>query len=208
MKNIKRLLLALPVIAALVPVGPAQAQGDSWLALTYNVSVPIGNTADYIGQVSFRGAAFDYRQERTRYWTLGFTAAWHVFNEEVFGTASGTRTGEVGPGQGIDITGNQFRYINAFPLLVTSHYYFGKEIHTRFYAGGGVGTYYIKARTELSQFAFTEDNWHFGLAPEVGVTTPLGEGMGIFNVRWNYAFKSGDVDAQSYFTFAVGLAWF
>ena len=57
----KRLLLAL-VAMPLLFASEAEAQGDWWWGVTYNVSVPSGNTKDFIDNTSWRGASLEARK--------------------------------------------------------------------------------------------------------------------------------------------------
>ena len=62
--------------------------------------------------------------------------------------------------------------------------------------------------TKRAAFLFDDNNWHFGLAPEVGVTFPLGWRVAGFGmVRYNYAFSSGGTGAIQYWGINLGVAW-
>jgi hypothetical protein len=52
---------------------------------------------------------------------------------------------------------------------------------------------------------FEEDNWHFALAPEIGWQLPWESFLGYVGVRYHYAFKAGNFDAQQYFEFKIGF---
>ena len=193
-----RVLAAVILVFALS--ADAQAQGPFFFGFTYNVSVPTNNTSDFSGSgASFRGVTMEGRKLVNANVSVGFEAGWQVFNEETSGT--------IGFGNA-DVTGDQFRYTNSFPLLVNAHYYLGQRGGVRPYLGAGVGTYIIERRLEIGLVAFQETNWHFGVAPEVGVAFPLGwRAAGLINVRWNYAAASGGAPYQSYWTFGAGVAW-
>ena len=129
--------------------------------------------------------------------SLGLFLGWNVFNDEVDGT--------IGLG-GVDVSGFQSRYVNAVPMLATAHYYFGDRSGRSLYLGGGVGTYWIKNRLELGLTALTATSWHFGLAPEVGVTFPTRDlAEGYLSVKYNYAFEADGI-SHNYWTFGIGIA--
>ena len=192
-----RYLAALLLVFALG--NDAYAQGDWFFGFSYNVSVPTGNTKTFSNDVSFRGATFEGRYTISPNTSIGFEAGWHVFFEQ---TDQVIQFGEA------DVSGDQFRYTNSFPLLINGHYYLGRRGGARFFGGLGAGAYIIERRLEIGTIAITESNWHFGLAPEIGVSMPLGwRSVGFLNARYNYAFASGGAPSQGYFSFGVGVAW-
>ena len=130
----------------------------------------------YISDASWIGFGFDGRWfvSPDRPITLGISLGWQVFDEHTTETLVTDRGA---------LTGNQGRYINSFPMMVTAHYYFGNKDSMWFFAGAGVGTYYVIQRFEVGVFAFEENTWHFGLYPELGVQIPLQAGLGSFRER-------------------------
>ena len=99
--------------------------------------------------------------------------------------------------------------------MANMHYYFGKRRDVRFYVGANAGLYYILQRLDLGVWRIDSDNWHFGLAPEVGVLIPLADGQTQFfvNAKYNYAFDSGtglgnkDDNYYSYWGINFGFAF-
>jgi hypothetical protein len=190
------LLLAAGLLAAVIPP-PAAAQQDLFIGFSYGTALPTGDTEEFIGKTSFRGLAFDWRKAVQDRLTAGFHVGWSVFNERTFRTASF---------QGIDVTGTQFRYINAFPILGNMHYYFGRRGGMRPYVGGHIGAYIIEQRLEVGLYALEEHNWHFGLGPGGGVAVPLGgDVFGFLDVKYNYAFSSGNTIDHSWWSFNLGI---
>jgi hypothetical protein len=179
-------------------VGLAQ---ESFLGVNYSVSVPIGDTKEWTSKMSWRGIGIDYRKFRDRDLSLGFSAAWNVFNEKEHATTAR-------PSVSGHITGTQFRYINSFPLMVTAHRYFGGggRQDTRGYVGTGVGVIAHERRIELGLFADEKNRWHFGIAPEIGIIKPINWDTSFFGaVKWNYGFKSSN-QTVSYISLNVGFA--
>jgi hypothetical protein len=77
----------------------------------------------------------------------------------------------------------------------------------RAYAGAGAGTYYIENRLDIGRSAITVDNWHLGLAPEVGVIIPVDWNVRAYlNAKYNWAIKAGGIE-HTFFSFGVGFAW-
>ena len=198
MKN-KIYILIIIVLAVLST--RSKAQHDGYSSITYAVSFPLGDTKDFADGVSWRGLGFDYAKflgagEST---SVGFTAAWVVFNEK--------KPSETTIKDNLAVNGTQFRYLNSFPLLVVGRKYFGSEAVKNF-VGLGVGTIHNQQRLEVGTFAFEDNQWHFALAPEVGVKFRISYDIywDLF-ARYNYSFKAGTIDAQSYITLQTGISW-
>ncbi len=180
----------------------AKAQ-DWWWQFSYNMGATAGETKDYINQFSFRGMGFQGRKFMNfqNQWSLGFDLSWQVFNE----TNAGTTV--IDEEQRSAISGTAFKYINAFPILANAHYYFGNERRgtTTGFVGVNTGLYYIEQRTEAGLWAITNDAWHFGLAPEVGVGMPAGRTYITGTVRYNWTAKADERDYQ-FWSFMIGIA--
>ena len=192
----KKILLTVVIMAAAV-TGFSQAL----YTINYTMSFATGETSDYISKASFRGISFDGRGFLTDNISLGGHVNWSTFYEKV---PEATYTDDTR-----SITGTQFRYINAFPILFNAHYYTGTaEGETRFYVGLGVGTYSINQRTDMGVWSVEDHTWHFGFAPEIGVLIPVGYASGInVSLKWNYAVKSNDSIDYNWFGLNIGYAW-
>ena len=72
-----------------------------------------------------------------------------------------------------------------------------------------MGPHLVKQRVDVGLFTISENTWHFGVAPEVGLVTPLGPMASWFaNVKYNYAASAGDPGRKhSYFAFNLGFVW-
>ncbi len=191
-----RILTAFTIL--LILAGSAHA--DSFMAITYDVSAPTGNTRDFVSTASWRGLSIEGRTFFRPNWSAGFNFGWTTFHE------SGKRLSEIENGH---VSGNQFRLVYSVPLVGTLHYYpnpnpyGGKVMH---YVGIGAGAYAIENELQLGLYAFNDNNWHFGFCPEYGFMVPAETVFFIFNIKYNYAFSSGDIDAQSYFTLRFGVS--
>ena len=196
------------IVAVLVLLAAGNAFGQNKItALHYNISIPDGDLKDYIGDTSWIGIGFDGRWfvSPDRPLTLGISLGWQVFDDHMYGTIES----ESGA-----LTGNQSRYVNSFPMMVTGHYYFGNKDKMWVFAGVGVGTYYIIQRFDVGVFAFEVDDWHFGFYPELGVQIPLRERDASLFIsgRYNFALAAGesvtgDEKDFNYWGINVGFAY-
>jgi len=81
------------------------------------------------------------------------------------------------------------------------------------FLGLGIGTYWMKQTLDLGLYTAEETNWHFGLAPEVGVLMATKSGVGIsLNARYNYPFAAGDYlgggsASFAYWGIGIGIAY-
>ena len=87
----------------------AHAQ-SSFFGMTYDVSIPLGDTKEYTGGTQWRGFGMEGRWYSSKNTSIGFAWDWNVFHDVISGTQE-IRNGAV--------TGVQIRTINAFPFLVT-----------------------------------------------------------------------------------------
>ncbi len=176
---------------------------DFLTGLTYSISVPTGETSDFISNTSFKGLSIDLRKFFSHNASVGFLVGWSTFEEETNETIS-TIVG--------DVSGAQSRLINSFPVMITTDYYFSEGREFRPFIGIGVGMYYIYHQLEQVEQNLESNKWHFGVAPEVGFVYLLESVYALVNVRYNYAFSSENEitkisTAQSYLTFNIGFAF-
>jgi hypothetical protein len=131
-------LLLLTSLAAL----PVRAQ--SWYALTYQPAQPLGNTQDFTDNFGWRGIGFDFKKMIKPKLALGISAAWQVFDHQ---------TDQVVSAFGVDISGDQFRYINSWPFLANINYFFGSQGKARPYVAANVGAYVIEQRMDIGLYS-------------------------------------------------------
>jgi outer membrane protein W len=206
MDNIMKWLYSSILILLITANVSAQSLGS----ITYNMSFPTDNLSDFIDKPSFKGFGIEGRWFQSKNLSLGLSFAWTVFDERVSDPIQIVQDGVNGT-----VSGTQVRVVNSLPILATAHYYTGKRRDQfRFYFGTGVGMYYIKQRLEIGLVAFESNNWHFGLAPEVGVLLSFSRELTmILNTKYNYAFSAGtslgggDDNTYAYWGINVGFVW-
>ena len=130
--------------------------------------------------------------------SVGLYFGWNVFAEKTDSLISFQRA---------DVSGVQYRYVNAFPIMATAHYYLGQRRGIRPYVGTGLGTIHSKYRLEIGTVAFEANQWHLAVAPEIGVIIPVNwNARAMINARYNYGFKANNIKL-SYWTIGVGIGW-
>lgn len=196
MQPIRRLV---GMVLLLVPLATGTAAAQWWTALSYQPAAPLSNTQDFTENFGWRGIGLDFKKQVSSKVTAGFSFGWQVFDEQ---------TDEVVSAFGVDISGDQFRYVNSFPLLVNLSYFLGKQGGLRPYLGANVGGYVIEQRLELGLYAIEETNLHFGFAPEAGLAIPVQPNVAaVLSGRYNYALSAGFVEDQTYLSIGLGIAW-
>lgn len=189
MKNIILIFIVIMMITS--------SFGQDLISLSYQTAVPMSSTSDYIEKTSFRGFGLEWRQFVQPDISAGIAFNWNVFHEV---------RSELAERGNIQVSGTQNRTLNIFPLLATGQYYMGDRGTTRAYAGLGAGAFFVKNRLDIGVFSFNDDSWHFGVAPEIGVEIPISlDTAGLISIKYNYAFKSGDTEAQSYVGINFGI---
>lgn len=190
-------------------ISSGYSQSSVW-AFTYDVAIPMGETADYVDNASWRGFTIQGRSFIKSNISIGGSFSWQVFYQKVDETVEFSFQPEVTdrPVNGA-LTGEQLRYINTLPLMVNAHYYMGDALlnAVRPYAGISLGAAPTKKRTEVGILAIDDFNWHFAIAPEVGILVPLDTGLDfIGSLKYNVALKNNDSINYSYLGIQVGLA--
>ena len=197
MKKIKY----ISIFVLLLTLGlPGFSQGGGIWNFQWTMGLPLGSTSDFVSNFSVRGFGIDGRGYVTDRITVGGRAAWQTFYENFDWV-----TEESG---NFTINGYKRRYINAIPLTVNSHYYFGSGLVLP-YVGVGLGAYYIETRDFMGIYYLREKAWHFGVAPEVGIVVPFGNSnTGLnFAVKYNYAAKTKDTREISWLEIDLGIAY-
>lgn len=194
----KNLTIKVLLIATLVIPSMVQAQ-LKYTSVNYIVSMPLGDTKDFIEKTSFRGFGFETGQFINESIAIGLGLGWNVLNEQV--------TGESIQSNNTTISGKQFRYINSFPIYINTSYYFSEEdAKFKIYGGLGVGTLFKNQRTEIGVLGLEDKQWHFALYPHAGLLMALGPDAHInLDFKYNQAFAAGGSDAVSYLAINFGL---
>lgn len=205
MKCIKSIILFVVVSMAVVPSALALG-GEKLTSVTYNMAVPTEDMKAFVGNTSFRGFGIQGRWFVKEGLSVGLAWEWQVFDENT--TQPLTLTDNLG---GVTVSGQQYRYVNAFPFLATAHFYLGNPSSTRLYVGAGAGAYYMMQRFEIGIFSADDDQWLFGGAPEVGVLAPVGDAYGhqhiIAGAKYNYVFGTDGGPDYTWWEAQIGITW-
>ena len=189
----RRYILSLILIVSSLQFLTAQGR----FGITYNTALPLGETAELASNFSFRGAGIEGRWAVGSSFDIGFNASWNVFYEAESGSfTEGTST----------LTGTQYRYVNAYPIMFTAYKSLGSSETFRPYVGLGVGAIKADHRKEMGLWYVDSNNWHFGVAPEIGAVIPTLRNFDfLVSVRYNYGAKVNDSPSVSYLGLNLGV---
>ncbi len=179
---IRRIAFALSVCVCATPLAAvAQSMGG----VSYSWSLPTGDLENFIDNDSWVGFALEGRKFVKPGMSVGLYFGWNEFYENtdepiILGTTI--------------ITGDQYRDLNSFQMMGNAHVYTGKYGSGRLFVGINAGAYYMRQLVDVGVFTFETDNWHFGVAPEIGYMFPGGGRHTNFMIRamLHYPFASGD----------------
>ncbi len=188
------------IIAMCFGVVVMQAQ-NSMTSLQYSMGFGTGDMSNFIGSASFRGATFEWRKNVNPNVGVGIEAGWNVFY-----TSKPSDSYEYG---NATLTGKQWRYQNAVPLLAAADYYFSPGEKFNPFVGLGLGTMYSRRNTDMAQYTIEQDAWHFAVRPEVGFMYQVNDGFALLAaLKYYNGFGAGDLKStQSYLTLNLGLAF-
>lgn len=181
------------------PASPDEVDSISMFAVYYNVAIPFGDTRDFAADFSWWGFSFDFRQRLVPKVALGVSFEWQGFSE---------KTRETVTLGAVSVTGTQVREETSFPLLATGHYYLRDAADSVLpFVGAGVGGYRVNRTLDVGPTVrFTDAEWLFGFAPEIGVSFPSSTGALIVRSRFHIALQHDAIPQQMYWTFALGGA--
>jgi hypothetical protein len=192
------------IAAALCACVASPARAQDWVGMmTWQMSLPIGETQEFVDEVSFRGMGLDFRKRLRGGTFASVEMAWNVFHQrsdELFEFDSGA------------VSGSQDHYINAFPIMIGVHQYFGKPRSTRMHVGLNVGGYLFVQTLRIGVTEFEEDTWEWGVAPEAGVAIPIQTGLWFeINARYHWSPTPetllGRDTELTYYQFNLGFMW-
>lgn len=198
-----RALLPLLTVLLLPVVAGAQMR---YAGLTYNYAFASSDLDRIVGSDSWYGMSLDIRRDvpgRNNV-LVGLSTGWHVFYDNT------SRVIEIDNGA---VSGQQYRNFNVIPILANVSLFLGERGQPRPYVAFHAGPYYVRQILDIGLYRYTAGNWHFGIAPEAGVTFPVGRDIHFYvNGRYHYPFSGGDyLGGESlklpFTTLGAGFAW-
>jgi hypothetical protein len=194
----KKLILLSTLLVILI-AEKVTAQ-KSMISLSYNVSVPTGNTADFIDQASGRGFVAEYHKFINRNIAYGAELGHYTLYkrelEKVYteGTAS--------------LSGVQYRYQQSYPIMVSGSYFAFTEGMLKSYGSLGVGMIAHNREIDMGIFGSQNTYWQFAVRPELGILIEPSEYVA-FKIAAKYyqSFSGGGLSNQSNLGLNFGIVF-
>ena len=176
------------------------AQSHGVFIISYPIAFPMGDLNDYSSSTSFRGINVEFGKEVRPNLIAEIETGWNVFYQEV--------PEQVYTEQTASISGKQFRYTNAVPIIAGAKWVLKSHNNLIPYAGLGLGTMYADRSTDFGLYRISTDAWQFCIRPELGITFKSRNGpAAMLGVKYYSSFNSSDLDGQSYFTVNIGIVF-
>ncbi|SIN81782.1 outer membrane beta-barrel protein [Algoriphagus halophilus] len=178
----------------------ASAQ-NSLFSVNYVVTVPLGNTSDYIDNPSGRGINFEFQKFINPHVAVGLEAGHTTLykreEDKVYTEGSAS------------ISGVQYRYQYTWPILATVNYYALRTGLFRPYAGLGIGTMASNRRLDMGIYTTSKTHWQFAIKPEVGALIQPNASMAFkFGAKYLMGTGGDNFDSQSNINFNIGFVIF
>lgn len=174
-----------------------------WFILTYEPSIAVGETRDFVSDPGYWGVGAEWRSFRD-----SDNLAWSL---SASGQVMYEKTDELIQIDNTTISGTQVRYLDFIPLTIGLEYHFlSRRNRVRPFVGLSSGAYWVRQRIEIGSVnLILNKNWHLGLAPEVGITflTPDLDIYGFISSDFNYVFSRDDSIDYTYVTLKLGIVY-
>jgi hypothetical protein len=174
------------LLAALIAPMPIASAQDPFVTLTtYEISIPVGDTRQFVPNASLLGLTWEGRWAVASRVSAGMMLGLNEFSHRFTGTTNFPSGAATGP---------QFRYILSMPLLATGYVYPYRSDRRQLYLGGGAGVARVDQLFELGTRQLGRGAWHFVFAPEVGAEMHgiRDDFIGVVSVRYNAPVAMGD----------------
>jgi hypothetical protein len=145
---------------------------------------------------SFRGVTGEYSLRIIPQLSVGVSIGWNVFQDLKTGTFEQ---------ENVAYTGSQGRSMEIVPLCGTIHYYLASRSNALPYAGVSLGGYHVTRATDYFWFTTTAEDWHFGVAPELGVHHFFSNISLALSAKFNYLVETDETPEEMYFGFNIGI---
>jgi len=197
MKNFAMMTLIITMVSGC----SLNTSAQQYTSFQYTIALPVNDLKDYIEKTSFRGFTFEYQTKVNSAVAVGVDVGYNLFYErkEYDTYYDGTAA----------ISGIQYRYTNSIPIHLNGMYFLKEENHFNPFVGFGIGTTYTLRDTDMGLYRWEEDTWNFSLRPEAGFIYTVSASTGLkVALRYNAAFKTSELEDQSFFSLSTGVVFF
>jgi hypothetical protein len=185
-------------VAPPVPPPKKERRLRHLVTVSYEMSVPIGATWDFVGKFSPRGISIDYLYYLTPQVGLGVMMGWNDFEIKEKGTFTDQR---------VTLTGTQIRRLDTWYFNGAFSYNFLPiDQFATPYLGLNMGVYRTRNGIDYGWWGSADESWHFGFAPDAGVNLNFKKFLLQLGCRFHWAIQTSSADGERWVTFNIGFS--
>jgi hypothetical protein len=158
----------------------------------------LGETAKFAGSFGLAGFGVDARYLGLRPWRLGAAIGWHTISE---------RREDFVETENAAYSGTMIKELSYNPLMAKVGYTLSENDKLTSFAAFGVGGTRSIRRVDTGVVVLTDEQWHFAIAPEVGIEAPVGPIHIVGAFRFSYLTPSGGVGDQVLINICAGIGF-
>lgn len=177
------------IIAFLVLVSASQMSAQRYFgSLMWSVATPAGAFRSFITETSASGVGLDVQWWFQDHISVGLVTGFNMWSDVYRDRTHQFQSGEYDAA----INGTQVHTVNSFTIMAGSRYVFGRSRDVRPFVGVAAGAVTSNQVLDVGFVEFNEVNWHFGVAPSVGLLLPISyQTMVDLSAKLSYGFPSG-----------------
>lgn len=158
----------------------------------------LGETAEFAGSFGIAGFGVDARFMGFRPWRVGASISWQTISER--------RTDAVESPEAA-YSGTMIKELSFNPLLAKVGYTLSQSEKLTSFAALGVGASRSLRTVDTGIVLLSEEEWHFTLAPEIGLEVPVGPVHIVGALRLSYLAPSGGIQDQVLVNLCAGVGF-
>lgn len=177
------------LVAFFVVLSALQLSAQRYYAsLMWSVATPAGAFRSFVDETSASGMGLDVQWWVQDHISVGLVAGYNMWSDVYRNRTHHFQSGEYEAA----MNGTQVHTVNAFTIMAGSRYVFGRSRDVRPFVGLAAGAVTSNQVLDVGFVEFNETNWHFGVAPSVGLLIPVSfQTMVDLSARMSYGFPSG-----------------
>ncbi len=183
---------SLPLNESLI----AQPDPKFQIGLGLDMSLPVGDAADFAKGFSFQGFSIDVRYLGFDEIQVGGMIAWHTMTDKLEDTVV------EGPAT---LTGTMVRELSVTPMVAKVSYARLNKDGVVPYVSFGAGGARVLRRIDVGISRIVEENWQWAMIPELGAMLPVGPVMLLGALRYNVVIAGSGQPSTQYLNFVLGL---
>jgi hypothetical protein len=197
-------IITLSVFSLLLLTAGKLAAQEYYTMLGYNTAFAVGKTHDFMNDFSWRGYLFEIGGFIDRETSFGVGTSFSGFYQEQFNQYYTTNDTK---GNTTTVYGNNYRYLNMYPVYAIARRYFvDHDNEATPFAGIGIGGMSVRRELDIGSFPFVDKAWQFLLTGEAGLTFNFLRGNGLaLSAKYNYGFSNNILPATTTVSICLAL---